>query len=203
MYEMVSGHAAFPGETASDVIAAILKTEPQSLAGAPQEFDRIVHRCLKKDREQHYGSAEAVLGDLKNLKREVEAQAVRAITQTPKRRLFISRFSLAVMLFGILVLTALGYLLLTQRATMPAPSEIKSLAVLPLQNLSGDPEQEYFADGMTETLISNLTQIRALNRVISRTSVMRYKGSQKSLPEIAAELKVDAVIEGTVQRSVP
>ena len=72
-----------------------------------------------------------------------------------------------------------------------------SLAVLPLANLSGDPGQEYFADGMTEALISNLAQIRALDRVISRTSVMRYKGSGKSLPDIAAELKVDAVIEGT------
>src|SRR3989441_6597382 len=82
-----------------------------------------------------------------------------------------------------------------------APPHIKSLAVLPLANLSGDPAQEYFADGMTEALISNLAQIRALSRVISRTSVMRYKGSRKSLPEIAQELNVDAVIEGTVQRS--
>ena len=78
--------------------------------------------------------------------------------------------------------------------------EIKSVAVLPLENLSGDPAQEYFADGMTEALISNLARIRAL-RVISRTSVMRYKGSRKSLPEIARELNVDAVIEGSVQRS--
>ncbi len=79
------------------------------------------------------------------------------------------------------------------------PAQIKSLAVLPLENLSGDPAQEYFADGMTETLINNLAQIRAL-RVISRTSVMRFKGSRKSIAEIAKELDVDAVIEGSVQR---
>ncbi len=72
--------------------------------------------------------------------------------------------------------------------------------MLPLANLSGDPAQEYFADGMTEAFISNLARIRAL-KVISRTSVMRYKGSNKSLPEIARELNVDAVIEGSVQRS--
>ena len=72
--------------------------------------------------------------------------------------------------------------------------------MLPLENLSGDPAQEYFADGMTETLINNLARIRAL-RVISRTSVMRYKGSRKSMPEIARELNVDAVIEGSVQRT--
>ena len=70
--------------------------------------------------------------------------------------------------------------------------------MLPLENLSGDPSQEYFADGMTEALISNLAQIRAL-KVISRTSVMRYKGGRTPLPEIARELNVDALIAGSVQ----
>ena len=80
------------------------------------------------------------------------------------------------------------------------PAPIRSVAVLPLENLSGDPAQDYFADGMTEALIANLAKIGAL-RVISRTSVMQYKGVGKSLPEIARELNVDAVIEGSVQRS--
>jgi TolB-like protein/Tfp pilus assembly protein PilF len=79
------------------------------------------------------------------------------------------------------------------------PGTIRSLAVLPLDNLSGDPQQEYFADGMTEALITDLGQIAAL-RVISRTSVMRYKGTKKTLPEIARELAVDAVAEGSVMR---
>jgi TolB-like protein/Tfp pilus assembly protein PilF len=79
------------------------------------------------------------------------------------------------------------------------PPEIRSLAVLPLGNLSQDPAQEYFADGMTDELISRLARISAL-RVISRTSAMRYKGSTKSLPEIARELQVDAVVEGAVLR---
>ena len=77
---------------------------------------------------------------------------------------------------------------------------IRSLAVLPLENLSHDPEQEYFADGMTEQLISDLAQISAL-KVISRTSVMQYKGAHKPLAQIAKELGVDAVIEGSVQRA--
>jgi TolB-like protein/Tfp pilus assembly protein PilF len=77
---------------------------------------------------------------------------------------------------------------------------IRSLAVLPLENLSKDPEQEYFADGMTEALTTELAQISAL-KVISRTSVMQYKGTKKTLPQIARELSVDAVIEGAVQRS--
>jgi len=80
------------------------------------------------------------------------------------------------------------------------PHQIESLAVLPLKNLSGDPAQDYFADGMTEQLTTDLGQISAL-RVISRTSAMRYKGPDKSLPEIARELHVDAVVEGSVERS--
>jgi TolB-like protein/DNA-binding winged helix-turn-helix (wHTH) protein/Tfp pilus assembly protein PilF len=82
----------------------------------------------------------------------------------------------------------------------PATPPITSLAVLPLENLSHDPEQEYFTDGMTEELITNLSKIGAL-RVISRTSVMQYKGARKSLPQIARELKVDGIIEGSVLRS--
>jgi serine/threonine protein kinase/Tfp pilus assembly protein PilF len=81
-----------------------------------------------------------------------------------------------------------------------APSgRIGSIAVLPLENLSRHPDQEYFADGMTEALITNLAQIRAL-RVVSRTSVMQYKGARKPLPEIARALQADAVVEGAVAR---
>jgi adenylate cyclase len=77
---------------------------------------------------------------------------------------------------------------------------LRSLAVLPLENLSGDPQQDYFADGMTEELIARLAQLQNV-RVISRTSVMPYKGTKKRLPEIASELQVDAVVEGSVVRS--
>jgi TolB-like protein/DNA-binding winged helix-turn-helix (wHTH) protein/Tfp pilus assembly protein PilF len=86
---------------------------------------------------------------------------------------------------------------LTGHAAAP---RIGSLAVLPLANLSRDPEQDYFADGMTEALIADLAQVKAL-RVISRTSAMHYKGTNKTLPQIARDLNVDAIIEGTVQRS--
>ena len=104
---------------------------------------------------------------------------------------------------AVLVLSAASLLYFRQaRSTthITGVPEIRSLAVLPLNNLSGDPAQEYFADGMTEALISNLSQIRAL-KVTCRQSAMRFKGSTKSLPEIADELHVDAVVEGSVQRS--
>jgi TolB-like protein/DNA-binding winged helix-turn-helix (wHTH) protein len=123
------------------------------------------------------------------------------------RRLRVSKRWVAATVAGapvalLAILIALNVFSLRDRLllrTAPVP-RIASIAVLPLENLSHDPEQEYFADGMTEELITNLGQIAAL-RVISRTSVMRYKGTKKPLPEIAKELNVDALVEGTVLRS--
>ena len=99
-----------------------------------------------------------------------------------------------------LVVAALVYAMRSPRASATVRPPITALAVLPLNNLSGDPSQEYFADGMTEALIANLAHIRAV-RVVSRTSVMRFKGAARSLPEIARALGVDAIVEGSVQRS--
>jgi TolB-like protein/Tfp pilus assembly protein PilF len=100
----------------------------------------------------------------------------------------------------LVVVLGLGVAAMRWRAHGSAEAvHIQSVAVLPLENLSDDPEQEYFADGMTEALISGLSKISAL-RVISRTSVMHYKGTKATLPEIARELNVDGVVEGSVQR---
>src|SRR5437868_473442 len=109
----------------------------------------------------------------------------------------------AVALFGITILAAgLAWFLRARTAstTAGAPTPIRSLAVLPLENFSGNPGQDYLSDGMTEALISRLSSIHAL-RVISRTSTMHFKGTQKSAPAIGKELNVDAVIEGSVVRS--
>ena len=114
--------------------------------------------------------------------------------QRPRRRLA----KVVALAAAVLLVLAAAWFWQGQRA--PAP--IRSLAVLPLENLSGDATQEYFADGMTDALITELASMETI-RVISRTSVMRYKGARKPLPEIARELKVDAVVEGTVARSGP
>jgi len=110
-----------------------------------------------------------------------------------------------VLALGIVIVIGLvgtlGWKIVHDRRVVPGSApQIRSLAVLPLENLSGDPNQEYFADGMTEELTTDLGKISAL-RVISRTSAMQYKGTKKSLPDIARELNVDAVVEGTVARS--
>jgi TolB-like protein/DNA-binding winged helix-turn-helix (wHTH) protein/Flp pilus assembly protein TadD len=115
----------------------------------------------------------------------------------PKRRLWLTRWVI-VALTLVLISPILFVLLLRSRGR--APAGIRSLAVLPLDNLSGDASQNYFADGMTDELITDLAQISAL-RVISRTSVMAYKGARKPLPQVARELNVDAVVEGTVLHS--
>jgi len=103
-------------------------------------------------------------------------------------------------LLGLLALVAVGMGWILHARSQPAAPTIRSLAVLPLDNLSGDPSQDYLSDGMTDELITELGQINEL-RVISRTSAMTYKGAHKPLPEVARDLNVDAVVEGTVLRS--
>src|ERR1700674_1630950 len=107
-------------------------------------------------------------------------------------------FGAAVLLGAVLALTPAKFRQrFSDKSTVPP---IRSLAVIPLQNLSADTAQEYFSDGMTDALITDLAQIGSL-KVISRTSSMQYKQTKKSLPEIARELNVDGIVEGTVQRS--
>jgi TolB-like protein/DNA-binding winged helix-turn-helix (wHTH) protein len=130
------------------------------------------------------------------------ARAVISERSAPRRRLRISVLVAAGIAVGVLLLALAfkGESLRERLLGKAAASPIRSLAVLPLQNLSDDINQEYFADGMTDALITDLAQVSSL-KVISRTSTMRYKKSDKSLPEIARELNVDGIVEGTVQRS--
>ncbi len=136
---------------------------------------------------------------LKNIPEPVRAYSIRTdgLVAPPKVPPRVTRSLLAVA--SVLVLAAAIFAAWRLLPLGASPGPIRSLAVLPLENLSGDPEQEYFADGMTETLIGDLGKIGSL-KVISRTSVMQYKGARKPLREIAAELGVDALLEGTVMR---
>ena len=125
------------------------------------------------------------------------------VTRRPPRSRRLVAGVLAGLFAGALLLGAiLGFNVANSRDWLRRRSnpQVRSLAVLPLQNLSGDPTQEYFADGMTEELITELAELGSV-RVISRTSVMQYKGAQKPLRQIADELGVDAILEGSVQRS--
>src|SRR5438876_4790584 len=126
-----------------------------------------------------------------------------AVTESAMFRRLPGPLSWKIIGFAVVLLAAVVFAIMLWRnhslAKVTPTSPIRSLAVLPLENLSGDA-QDYFADGMTDELITDLAQISAL-RVISRTSVMPYKGARRSLPLVARELNVDAVVEGTVLRS--
>jgi serine/threonine-protein kinase len=173
LYEMATGQRAFPETQAVRLIDSILHTAPVAPSRfqprLSPELERIILKCLDKDAERRYQSARELRVDLERL--STPAPQVAA----PRKRT------------------------LRRRPRRPSARRIKVLAVLPLKNLSRDPEQEYFADGMTEALIADIAKIKAL-KVISRTSVMQYKNVKKALPEIARELGVDAVVEGSILR---
>jgi serine/threonine-protein kinase len=204
LHELATGQRPFVGKTATALADKILHAPaPSPQALQPKLSARladVILKCLDKDAENRYQSAQELAVDLRRLLATGAAPVIRSAGQasTKRRAAWVGAIG-AVALLGSIWGFNLGGVrdrLLDQ----PTAPRIRSLAVLPLENLSRDPEQDYFADGMTEELIADLSQISAL-RVISRTSVMQYKSARKSLPDIGKELNVDAVVEGSVERS--
>jgi TolB-like protein/predicted Ser/Thr protein kinase/Flp pilus assembly protein TadD len=209
LYEMATGRRAFREELSTRLIDAILHQPPVSPraleARVSPELERIILKCLEKEPASRYQSAKEVGVDLRRLSASASAVSAPAVKlpAAPRSR----RFALAAGLGAGALVVLMGLFVWRNadrfgaRGAGDASSrKIGSLAVLPLENLSRDPEQDYFADGMTEELTADLAQIGAL-RVISRTSVMQYKGTLKKMPEIGRELNVDALIEGSVRRA--
>jgi len=170
------------------------------------DLDTILLKALQKEPERRYGSVAELAGDID---RHLQHLPVKARRSTLRYRAskFLRRYKIEVGA-ALIVLLALGGAtsfafnalgLRDRLARAPSHTRIQSLAVIPLLNLSGDPAQEYLSDGITETLTTDLAEIGSL-KVISHTSVMQYKNTKKSLPEIARELNVDGIIQGTVQR---
>lgn len=193
LFEMLTGTRAFDRDDATSVRTAILEHKPPRVSSlqpsVPALVDDIVQRCLAKEPDKRWQTTGDVL---RELKRASEAIAPARVRRTTWRRVA-----------GILGAATAGllawWMVVDRTPTTTGGGEIRSIAVLPLQNLSGDPEQEFFADGMTEQLIAELAKVKRL-RVISRTSVMQYK-APKPLPEIVRDLRVDALIEGSVVRA--
>ncbi|NUM64935.1 protein kinase [candidate division KSB1 bacterium] len=197
LYEMLAGKLPFESEYDQAVLYAIVHVDHVPLAKLrpelPAHLSDVIDKALAKKAEARYQRIEDLLTDLQ--KPVAKKAPVRNFTKLSKLRKVpsLKRF---VWMSGILVLLTVLFFGVQYWLT-PQQPRFNSIAVLPLQNLSGDPEQEYFADGMTEALIANLAKIKSL-RVISRTSIMTYKNARKPLPEIAKALNVEAVVEGSV-----
>jgi serine/threonine protein kinase/Tfp pilus assembly protein PilF len=198
LYEMATGMLPFRGDTSAMIFDSILNrapTQPVRLnPDLPSKLEDIINKALEKDREVRYQSAAELRADLKRLVRDTGP----VITNRPSR----GRWSRTQIMATVLALAVtVGVLIVGAKLYFARPAKrIGSIAVLPLKNLSRNPDQEYFADGMTEELTADLAKIGGL-RVISRTSSMQYKGTRKSLPEIGRELNVDSVLEGSVLRA--
>jgi len=198
LYEMCTGTFPFRGDTSALIFNAILERAPVAPVRlnpeVPAELERIINKALEKDRDIRCQSAVELSADLKRLKRDTAPAITRSASLVRWSHTQIMATVLA-LAFTVVVLIVGAKLYFTRPA-----KRIGSIVVLPLENLSRNPEQEYFTDGMTEELTTDLAKIGGL-RVISRTSAMQYKGTKKSLPEIGRELKVDSVLEGSVLRA--
>jgi len=190
---MLTGKFPFGGDYEQAVIYAILNEEPEFPADFPQNLKLILEKALEKDSTKRYQQVEELLSDLKLIAKGEELVQIRSGSKTkhPEKQVFpyVGIAIVAVVLAAVAFFWPFG----------ANNQTIDSIAVLPLENLSGDPSQDYFADGMTEALIMDLSKINNI-KVISRTSVMQYKDIKKPLPQIADELGVKAVIEGSVIR---
>ena len=201
LYKIATGCQAFPETQAKEVISSILSKTPASPRDLNQHLsfglENVILKCLEKDPENRYQSAKELAVDLRRLGAPSTTVMPVQKRQRTRNLILVAGAPLVAICSTLFALNVGGWRdqLLGRTGTV----HISSLAVLPLENLSGDPGQEYFSDGMTEELIADLSQISAL-KVISRTSVMHYKGTRKTIPEIARELQVDGVVEGSVMR---
>jgi len=225
LYEMATGTIPFRGDTSAVIFEAILSRAPASPArlnpDVPAELERIISKTLEKDRNLRYQSAADLRTDLARLKRDTDSgrSASVSVNATPDAQqsagqtepryssdsvLVVSlakrhKKELILALAGILVLVAaVGYWLLRRGASSPGGS-IDSVAVLPFANTGGDQDTEYLSDGITETLINNLSHVSKL-RVVPRSTVFRYKGQGNAPEKVGRELNVRAVVTGRVMR---
>jgi eukaryotic-like serine/threonine-protein kinase len=188
LYEMATGRQAFDGSTSAVISHSILAEEPEPAAkwnpNLPKGFDEILHRALEKDRDLRYQSASGILADLKRLKRDLETP------RSPARPVAASRTASSVP----------DRPSKSEKSSSKHSTAIDSVAVLPLENASGDPDAEYLSDGIAETLINSLAQLRKL-RVMPRSATFRYRGPNLDPVAIGRELGVRAVLAGRmVQR---
>ncbi|MFC2085428.1 protein kinase [Bacteroidota bacterium] len=200
LYEMLSGERPFKGEYDQAVMYSILNEKPEPIADIrkdiPVEVEQIITKAITKELGNRYQNISVLLVDLHAT--EVLTGSTELLSKSFQKQV---KSKNRIILYASLIVFIVAIFLLARFFIFKDKVDIiDSIAVLPLENLSGDPEQNYFSDGMTEAIIAELANIKAL-KVISRTSIMRYKNTDMSLPEIAGELNVKAIVEGSVLRA--
>ncbi len=199
LYELISCKPPFKSETPAATMNAIAQQTPEPLArykaSVPDELQRIVSKLLQKDPALRYQTAADVISDLMGMK--VTSQSLTHIPAKKNRTRRIVGGAIALVLLAV---AAYGIFKSNIFTSEQPTAQRKMLAVLPFENLSPDPDQEYFSDGLTEELTSKLSLVQSLC-VISRSSSMTFKGSNKTIPEIAKALKVQYIVEGSVRRA--
>jgi serine/threonine-protein kinase len=198
LYEMLSAVLPFKGDYEQTLIHSILQQEPERLGklrkDLPAGLENIVFKALSKNPADRYQSMDELLEDLQSVAEGLKpARAASMIFRG--RVLGLKKVHAYPAIAAILILAIVAWFLIFPKRGQA----FDSVAVLPIENMTGDPGKEYWVDGATDELIGQLAQIGSL-RVISRTSVMKYKAMKKPVPEIARELKVKAVVEGSVHR---
>jgi len=203
LYEIVAGKRAFKRDTNAETMTAILREEPPAFADigvkAPLEFEKTVRHCLEKNPERRFQSAADIAFALGS---ESDVTASPAVTsETPRLRTWAMPLLAIAGVLVVALAMVFGPEILGRLGSQPERPPIRSIAILPLENLTGDPEQAYFVDGLHDELIATFAQISGFDKVIARTSVMGFRGSDTPIREIGERLGVDAVIEGSVRRS--
>jgi serine/threonine protein kinase len=217
LFEMLTGRVPFAGETTTDVIAEIIQVTPRLVSSynssVPEELDRLIAKCLEKDRDERYQTASDLLADLKRIAKRSEptaeaatiistplpaGQVTEILTERPtgqtepepsrRRSKFITAGAIAAIVIAAI---AIGYWYFI------ATKQIDSIAVMPFENQSGNPDVDYLSDGMTESLINSLSKLPNLN-VKARNTVFRYKGTDIDQKKIGLELSVQAVLVGRI-----
>src|SRR6266516_3873787 len=203
LYEMVTGHVPFTGDTPSEVMSAILEKEPPPLtnyvAHTPAELQQIISKTLRKDREQRYHNAHELLEAFKNLRHNLEVEAELQPSAATPSWLHWTRSPTALVLGLLVAAMAMAIPFYWHRnLTTSSPPE-KSIAVLPFLDLSQTKDQEYFCEGMSEEIIDALAKVEGL-RVVARASSFSFKGKTAAVSEIGKKLNVEDVLEGSLRR---
>ncbi len=204
LYEMVTGRRPFSGATPTETIENIRHRQPEAVArfnyGVPDDLERIIRKCLEKDRERRYQSARELFVDLKNLKRDSDSGMI-ATAQLPRVRSSRSRLILGLAsVVALLAISIVAYYSSTKRGTAIGAPQIKSIAVLPFKPLLAEGRDESLELGMADTLIARLSNIREISvRPIS--AVRKYTALEQDPIAAGREQKVDAVLDGNIQRS--